>query len=98
MNIKNKRYEAAYYQKPEQMDTVAINNILKNKLYSKYTEEQIKNPTEEMKVEIFRESLIAMLEVVSKKSVWFTISEFQGKYYISMFYDNVYNQANGEDL
>ena len=51
-----------------------------------------------MKVEIFRESLIAMLEVVSKKSVWFTISEFQGKYYISMFYDNVYNQANGEDL
>ena len=98
MNIKNKRYEAAYYQKPEQMDTVAINNILKNKLYSRYTEEQIKNPTEEMKVEIFRESLIAMLEVVSKKSVWFTISEFQGKYYISMFYDNVYNQANGEDL
>lgn len=98
MNVKNKRYEAAYYQKPEQMDTVAINNILKNKLYSKYTEEQIKNPTEEMKVEIFRESLIAMLEVVSKKMVWFTISEYYGKYYISMFYDNGYNQANGEDL
>ena len=98
MNIKNKRYEAAYYQKPEQMDTLAIANMLKNKLYSKYTEEQIKNPTEEMKVEMYRESLIAMLEVVTKKPVWFTISEFQGKYYISMFYDNVYNQANGEDL
>ena len=98
MNVKNKRYEAAYYQKPEQMDTLAIANMLKNKLYSKYTEEQIKNPTEEMKVEMYRESLIAMLEVVTKKPVWFTISEFQGKYYISMFYDNVYNQANGEDL
>lgn len=98
MNVKNKRYEAVYYQKPEQTDTAAITNMLKNKLYLKYTEEQLKNPTEEMKVEIFRESLIAMLDVVSKKSVWFTISEFQGKYYISMFYDNVYNQANGEDL
>ena len=84
---------ACRYQKPEQMDTLAIANMLKNKLYSKYTEEQIKNPTEEMKVEIFRESLIAMLEVVTKKPVWFTISEFQGKYYISMFYDNVYNQV-----
>lgn len=98
MNVKNKRYEAVYYQKPEQTDTAAITNMLKNKLYLKYTEEQLKNPTEEMKVEIFRESLTAMLDVVSKKSVWFTISEFHGKYYISMFYDNVYNQANGEDL
>ena len=33
-----------------------------------------------------------------KKPVWFTISEFSGKYYITMFYDNEYNRANGEDL
>lgn len=33
-----------------------------------------------------------------KKSVWFTISEQFGKYHICMFYDNEYNQANGEDL
>lgn len=33
-----------------------------------------------------------------KKSVWFMIAEHYGKYYIGMFYDNGYNQANGEDL
>jgi len=26
------------------------------------------------------------------------ISDFQGKYYITMYYDNEYNRANGEDL
>lgn len=32
------------------------------------------------------------------KSVWYTIFEYYGKYYIMMFYDNKLNQANGEDL
>ena len=30
--------------------------------------------------------------------VWFTISEFNGEYYITMFYDNEFNRAYGEDL
>ena len=33
-----------------------------------------------------------------KKPVWFMISENYGQYYITMFYDNEYNRANGEDL
>lgn len=34
-----------------------------------------------------------------KKPVWFRIiEESYDKYYIAMFYDNEYNQANGEDL
>ena len=33
-----------------------------------------------------------------KNSVWFVINEFKGKYYISIYYDNEYNKANGEDL
>lgn len=32
------------------------------------------------------------------KSVWFMIDNNYGKYGIMMFYDNCYNQANGEDL
>ena len=32
------------------------------------------------------------------KVVWFTISELNDKYRIIMYYDNVYNEANGEDL
>ena len=33
-----------------------------------------------------------------KKSVWFRIFENMGKYYVSIYYDNEYNKANGEDL
>lgn len=39
-----------------------------------------------------------MLDLWSKRAVWFTIMEFYGEYYIGIYYDNVYNQANGEDL
>lgn len=37
-------------------------------------------------------------DIMSKKSVWFMISESFGKYRILMYYDNEYNRANGEDL
>ena len=33
-----------------------------------------------------------------KKPVWFMISKYLNMYYITMFYDNEYNRANGEDL
>ncbi len=33
-----------------------------------------------------------------KKMVWFTIVEGSDGYYIAMFYDNKYNEANGSDL
>ena len=39
-----------------------------------------------------------IIEHLSKKAVWFTISEQYGKYRIIMYYDNYYNQSNGEDL
>lgn len=32
------------------------------------------------------------------KVVWFTIIETQGKYRIAIFYENKYNEANGDDL
>ena len=38
------------------------------------------------------------LEKATKKPVWFMISGNYGEYYITMFYDNEYNRANGEDL
>lgn len=38
------------------------------------------------------------LSKVVKKPVWFMISESYGEYYITMYYDNEYNKANGEDL
>lgn len=38
-------------------------------------------------------------DLLSKKSVWFTIREMiYGQYSIIMYYDNEYNHADGEDL
>lgn len=37
-------------------------------------------------------------QYISKKAVWFMINERLGKYCITMYYDNEYNNANGEDL
>lgn len=44
------------------------------------------------------EVLLYMTDKLDKKSVWFMIAEQFGEYYILLYYDNGYNQANGEDL
>jgi hypothetical protein len=61
LSVRDKRYEAIFYQHPATVDS-------------------------------------DMLEKYSKKVVWFMISDHFGKYYITMFYDNEYNRADGEDL
>ena len=71
---------------------------------SQFTEEQLENPTEEM-VENSKkilnqsvQSVMKMNDLISKKVVWFTIGGKYGKYYITMFYENGYNEADGSDL
>ena len=98
MTVNKKRYDAAFYQLPLKIDTVALAEKIKSKLASKYTEEQFANPTEELRKEMITTGLPFMLEIYSKKSVWFMIKEIYGKYYILLYYDNEYNKANGEDL
>ncbi len=83
--VNNKRYEADFYQLPMSVQ---------EELSSKNTKEQLENAILEIKTE--RIGLIA--ESVSKMSVWFMIDKIYGEYRILMFYDNEYNQANGEDL
>ena len=95
MAVHDKRYEAVFYQKA---DSATIANAVKEALLSDYTEEQLADPTEEMQAKA--EELKNSLErrPVPEKSVWFMIAQHLGKYYISMYYDNKYNQASGEDL
>lgn len=104
MSVHNKRYEAVFYQKAfdfELEDTTEI----KEKVYSlqleRFSPAEIANPTPEIKEELskierrFWEDYFS----VSERSVWFMIAESSyGKYYICMYYDNMYNKANGEDL
>ena len=98
MTVHNKRYDANFYQQPETIDTTAISNDIASILATKYTKEELENPTEELRSELLRFAFNYMMDLYSKKSVWFMISEFQGEYYITMYYDHVYNQAPGDDL
>ena len=97
MTVHNKRYQAIYFQKQSSEDSVAYAEKLKAVLLSKYTEGQLANQTEEIQTDIV-ELLTKQVEQTSKRIVWFIISKFRGEYYISMYYDNEYNRANGEDL
>ena len=72
---------------------------------SQFTEEQLENPTEEMvenskKISNWSaQSAMKMVnDLLSKKVVWFTIGGKYGEYYITMFYENGYNEADGSDL
>lgn len=100
MLVKDKRYEALFYQKPDmdKMDTLAVQNQIKQELLKKYTEEQLQNSNEDMQKEIKEAAIEIGLGMIFKKPVWFCISKNYGNYYITMFYDNEYNHADGEDL
>lgn len=100
MNINNKEFQAVFYQTPdvEKIDTVAIQEALRDKMLVKYTKEQLENPTEEIKKETTLLGMEYVLEYIKKKPVWFKIITIEDEYFIAMYYDNEYNHANGEDL
>lgn len=100
MTVHNKDYEAAFYQVPnmEKADTLALQEKVRNELLSKYTEAELKNPSEEITKEIANTTIKICTELMLMKSVWFKIVRVNGKYFICMFYDNEYNRSHGEDL
>lgn len=100
MTVHNKNYEAAFYQVPdmEKTYTLALQEKVRNELLSKYTEAELKNPSEEITKEIANTTIKIGTELMLMKLVWFKIVRVNGEYYICMFYDNIYNQADGENL
>lgn len=99
MSVNNKRYQASYFQIPEGgIDSTAIAQEAQTFIYSKYSQEQLSSFTEEQGQELMADFLQYMTDKLDKKSVWFMIVEQFGDYYILLYYDNGYNQANGEDL
>lgn len=98
MAVNNKRYEATFYQMPEGEALEQLQYRMLKDAQSKYTPEQLAEPTDEIRNEIITSSFDTMMNSLKNKPVWFMITELYGKYYISMFYDNEYNRPNGEDL
>jgi hypothetical protein len=89
--IKKKQYEALFYQKTVDYDSYTLE---KDSLLAK----KPLNETDLKQLGILLTKTSDILNKCFQKAVWFRINEFQGKYYISMFYDNEYNRANGDDL
>lgn len=83
-------------------DTTALMNAVKPIIQSKYTEEELDNPTEEITQDVYNIAADYLFENlyerVKNRSVWFLINEFYGDYTIIMYYDNELNAARGEDL
>lgn len=100
MTVNNKVYDANFYQVPdmEKLDTLALVNQVRDELLKKYSPEQLENPTEEIDKEANIITAIINTEKFFKKPVWFRICEYYGKYFITIYYDNEYNRANGEEL
>ena len=94
--VNKKRYEASFYQAPDNIDKFL--NDLNTHLLQFFTDEEINNPSDIIKSKIEQIGADYMIEVLSKKLVWFMIHEQFGKYRIAMYYENAYNGPNGEDL
>lgn len=50
------------------------------------------------KAELYIKAFLEYVESLADGSVWYMISDLYGKYYIALFYDNLHNKSNGEDL
>lgn len=100
MTVNKKNYEAVFYQVPNKMeiDTLALQEKVRNELLSKYTVEELIKPSEEITKEAVSTTFKIGMEMLLMKPVWFRICESYGKYSITMYYDNEYNRSHGEDL
>lgn len=98
ITVNKKNYDALFCQVPDEESLTLAAQKVNNELLSKYTEAELKNPSEEITKEIQNTATKIGTELMLMKLVWFSICERDGEYYIKMFYDNEYNHANGEDL
>ena len=84
MSVHNKTYDAVFYLKPQWTDEET--DAMAQKAA------QIEDEDERAQ--------FLIKEAINKISgvVWFRIAEYYGEYYICIFYDNMRNRPNGEDL
>lgn len=101
IRVKDKRYEAIFYQEVPETDSTAIQKELESVLEKKYGVKKVEDLSEDKKMEAsnyIQNYVYDLFSSALNRQVWFMIDERYGEYRILMFYDNCYNQANGEDL
>lgn len=98
MTVHKKRYEAAFYQNPGEIDSLKVQQEIYSRCLNEFSEAELAAPTEEVQQRLMRIALEYSFEILSQKTVWFVIDERYGQYGILMYYDNKKNEANGDDL
>lgn len=89
--VNKKPYQLIFYQRTAVYDSLTLQiNTLKEKQASNDTD------TDQL-VTLFTNQMKETYTCFNKK-VWVNLSKSSGGYYITIFYDNVYNEANGEEL
>ena len=101
--VHDKQYIAEFIYNP-----LYGNDELRDKVINEAVEESKENIKDEKDIEFYSDkdnydkliSAIVSLKVIqmSNSSVWFKIFEHYGEYYIGLYYDNLLNAPNGEDL
>ena len=101
--VKKKQYIAEFIYNP-----LYGNDELRDKLINEAIEESKEKIRDDKSIEFYSDkdnyhqliSSLVGLKVIqmSNSSVWFTIFEHYGEYYIGIYYDNLSNKPNGEDL
>ena len=91
--VNKKPYQAVFYQKTADYDSLTLKiNTLNEK------QKQTPNDTYINQLTTMTQNLMKELYKCFNKKVWVNMSERSGGYYITIFYDNLYNEANGEGL
>lgn len=98
MTVNKKRYEAAFYQNPGELDSLKMLQEIYSRYLNEFSKAELSAPTEEVKQRLMLIKFEYVLEILSQKTVWFVIDERYGQYGILMYYDNKKNEANGDDL
>ncbi len=102
MTIHSKTYEATFYFNPiygwTDEDNMKMAANLRAELDAQIESGEYKDPTEEKTTQILQAMAAHKLLGMLDGQVWFRIVKRYGDYYIAMYYDNLKNRPNGEDL
>lgn len=102
MTTHKKKYNAVFYQNVDttKVDEKELTQKMQERVLSKYTREQLQNPTLEIQNDVREMTAEILFDLLKKKSVWVRLikKENSNVYFITMYYDNEYNSAHGDDL
>lgn len=103
MAVHHKIYSAEFFQITYEIDPVWLDSILIESMQMARDSTGVQLNIDSLNAEDRESLLVPMrkyfyLSAFEKNKVWFVIHSFYGKYHLTIYYDNGYNQADGEDL